>query len=105
MTSRERILAAFRNEERDRVGWAPELNDQVVARELERAGEEPPSDCPDPAAWKYGVANELIGADALWSDAAFSPAWRLPAPAQRPLPIVGELSSAKPRMGNVHEKG
>ena len=65
MTSRERILAAFRNEERDRVGWCPELNDRLVDRELERAGKTPPPDCPDRAAWKYGVANELIGA-VIW---------------------------------------
>jgi len=67
MTPRERILAAFGGHERDRVAWCPELNDPFVSRELGRAEAEPPPDCPDRAAWKYAAANELIGADALWS--------------------------------------
>ena len=72
MTSRERILAAFRNEERDRVAWCPELNDYFVARELRRGGKKPPPECPDGRAWKYGAANELVGGDTLWSARSFS---------------------------------
>ena len=72
MNPKERILAAFRGGERDRVAWCPELNDYFVSRELGLGGKEPPADCPDGAAWRYGAANELIGGDALWSVRPFS---------------------------------
>ncbi len=72
MTSRGRILAAFRGETPDRVAWCPELNDYFLSRELDRADLAPPEDCPDKSAWKYGAANDLLGADALWSTRPYS---------------------------------
>lgn len=60
MSSRQRLLAAIKGEETDRIPWAPEINQYFAEIHLKEAGL-------DNAPHQYVAINQLIGGDALCS--------------------------------------
>ena len=68
VNSKERLEAAVNGEKADRVGWAPEINDQVTERHIEgvRSGKmEPYVPVERPNALPYAFSNQIVGGDTL----------------------------------------